>query len=265
MVPFLLERRSVSRAVNPEGSTPARLQPAPLLPGLRAGSALERAGRRRGGRPRRRSGRRGRSGRSGRWGRSRPEAAAHPQSSAALAEPLRAAPRLPAPRGTSVLSPLRQLFPSLCAFPWGWGALTRYASSLTLECPACNTARTWWRGSGALPRVAPLPCARQPADCLCSWPFLLLSRVGSLCPGIRWSLVASTRESHLLLKSCPAFALSQAPPSSSPPPPGACLASHRSSGSFATHPRPESDFCSCPANAHFSSPSLLLLSRLLFS
>lgn len=71
-----------------------------------------------------------------------------------------------------------------------------------------------WRGA---PRCLPCPvCAppREPTACLSSGPFLPSSSVGSLCPGLRRALVALTSKGHLPFKSCPAFALPQAPPSS---------------------------------------------------
>lgn len=64
------------------------------------------------------------------------------------------------------LSALRSLFLPLCIVPPGWGGLTRCASSSTPECPACCTARTWWRGCPDAPRGPSLRSTRFLKNCL---------------------------------------------------------------------------------------------------
>lgn len=110
-------------------------------------------------------------------------------------------------------------------------------------------------GCRAPPGISPLQSLRprrEPADCLSCGPSLT-SQVGSSGPGRRRQRSVSTSRGHLPFKSCPAFALRQAPPCSSPPPPGAGRASACASHPVATpHPRPRS----CPRLTR-SLPALL--------
>ena len=69
----------------------------------------------------------------------------------------------------------------------------------------------------------PFASLASPRDCLSGGPFLPFSPVGSPCPGRRRSKAAPASQGHLPFKSCPAFALRQAPPSPSPSSPAGCL------------------------------------------
>lgn len=131
--------------------------------------------------------------------------------------PRRQQPAGPLPARLRLSAPA-PVTPPLCAFPRGWGALTRCASSSAPGCLACCIARTCWRGAGrsqGSPLSGPFASLASPRDCLSGGPFLSFSRVGSPCPGRRRSKAAPTSQGHLPFKSCPAFALRQAPPSPS--------------------------------------------------
>lgn len=158
----------------------------------------------------------------------------------------------PPPRGASARRVLARPLPAPLRLPApgaSYRALTRCASSSAPGCPACCTARTWWRGCRALlgsPYRLRAPASR---GCPSGGPFPPRPLVGSPRPGRLESLVASTSWGHLPFKSCPAFALRQAPPSCSPSSARVpALASHRTSHSFATTRAPQlTDSGSCPA------------------
>lgn len=129
------------------------------------------------------------------------------------------------------------VIPLLCVFPRGWGALTRCASSSAPECPACSTARTWWRSGGALPDVSPLLSARLLGSPRTASVAGLSSGHPALGP---FALGFGGHWWHRLARviSLLSLALPLPFPKPHPPRPGACLASHWTSHSFATHPPP---------------------------